>query len=977
MNKFNINRLSVLNYSLIFVVLLFRFNSTVLATVNYCDSINLTTSLPATLYLCDVSSATLNAGPGFATYLWSNGATTQSIQVSYSGFYSVTVTNDSGCIAIDTAAVSLIHTSLSSINSNVCQGTQTSVSVTSTSANINSLSFNGINNYFTASDAGFPTANMVRTFEAWVYNSGQATRGYLFSYGNWATDQAFALYIDSLNQLKLTINQSTYTCSNTIPLNSWVQISVSTDIDSKYNFYINGIFINSGFITNYNTVSNTVMNVGKSGNAPNQGYFNGKMDEIRVWNFGLSIDDIQSYYYVRLNNGINSHLLRYWDCNYLSGSTMYDINWHIANVNGAILSASVPYNIYQFIYSWNTGATGSSLSLLPAQTSTYHLNAWDGISTCSDSIIITVINSPVLPDTLLLCNTPVYILNAGNGFTTYHWSNGYTGQSFSATLTGSYSVTVTGQGCTFNHTSYLNFLSSNIIEGDTVICNGNSITLHSSPAGSSGYYWNSGQTSQNITVTPAYTTLYVLTTYNSLNTCNDSVLVYVTNPINSDLPATDFACNTNSITLSVPNQIYVSYLWSNGASTPVITISGSGLYIVTVTDVMGCSRSDSTLVTMYNIDIVQNDTTTCSGLPITLHANANNPSILWSDGMTGSSITVNPATTTTYSATLTSGSNTCSDQVTIFVGPPINLNFQDSVFTCNESFISLDAASPSATYHWNNGATTPSIQVTNSGMYSVSVTNSAGCTATAQSVVSVINVNITASADNICADSLIIISTNSSGYTYHWSNGAVDPVIFVTPSMSTVYFVTVTDGYSSCIYSQPIVVIPVNTGLIYGPTVVYADTTVTYYVNPHAGSTYSWYISGGLYTASFIDSITIHWGIGDTGYVAVVETNIYGCTGPLVELYVHIHFHQGVPEYFTTNQFRVIPNPFNDEALIMLPEDDRNGIIRIYDITGKLILEIQESNRDGIILHGNKIPRGVFIIRHSGKNSFYQKMIRY
>ncbi len=46
---------------------------------------------------CDGASVTLDAGAGYATYLWSNGATTQSISVQVSGTYTVTVTSNQGC----------------------------------------------------------------------------------------------------------------------------------------------------------------------------------------------------------------------------------------------------------------------------------------------------------------------------------------------------------------------------------------------------------------------------------------------------------------------------------------------------------------------------------------------------------------------------------------------------------------------------------------------------------------------------------------------------------------------------------------------------------------------------------------------------------------------------------------------------------------------------------------------------------------
>ncbi|MFC6268581.1 T9SS type B sorting domain-containing protein [Frigoriflavimonas asaccharolytica] len=46
---------------------------------------------------CKGNRAVLDAGSGFATYLWSTGETTQTINVTQSGTYTVTVSNASGC----------------------------------------------------------------------------------------------------------------------------------------------------------------------------------------------------------------------------------------------------------------------------------------------------------------------------------------------------------------------------------------------------------------------------------------------------------------------------------------------------------------------------------------------------------------------------------------------------------------------------------------------------------------------------------------------------------------------------------------------------------------------------------------------------------------------------------------------------------------------------------------------------------------
>ncbi|MFN8396903.1 MAG: gliding motility-associated C-terminal domain-containing protein [Bacteroidia bacterium] len=57
--------------------------------------------------LCDGASQALDAGAGFASYLWSNAASTQSITVSSSGAYSVTVTGANGCEGSDDVNVQI------------------------------------------------------------------------------------------------------------------------------------------------------------------------------------------------------------------------------------------------------------------------------------------------------------------------------------------------------------------------------------------------------------------------------------------------------------------------------------------------------------------------------------------------------------------------------------------------------------------------------------------------------------------------------------------------------------------------------------------------------------------------------------------------------------------------------------------------------------------------------------------------------
>jgi len=102
-----------------------------LASVNGCDSVIATTltvnSLPTTSItpsgtttFCQGNSVTLSASSA-TFYLWSNSATTQSITVSTSGNYFVTVTDSNGCSATSSATtLSVLQNSSSAQTITAC-----------------------------------------------------------------------------------------------------------------------------------------------------------------------------------------------------------------------------------------------------------------------------------------------------------------------------------------------------------------------------------------------------------------------------------------------------------------------------------------------------------------------------------------------------------------------------------------------------------------------------------------------------------------------------------------------------------------------------------------------------------------------------------------------------------------------------------------------------------------------------------------
>lgn len=106
----------------------------------------------------DCNSATLDAGAGFSAYQWSNGASGQTLTVTTSGTYAVTVTNAVGCKAGDSVEFTLLPSDTITRNIGVCPGEQIDVNGTLLGAG-QSLTFNLVNQF------GCDSIRIVSVFE--------------------------------------------------------------------------------------------------------------------------------------------------------------------------------------------------------------------------------------------------------------------------------------------------------------------------------------------------------------------------------------------------------------------------------------------------------------------------------------------------------------------------------------------------------------------------------------------------------------------------------------------------------------------------------------------------------------------------------------------------------------------------------------------------------------------------------------------
>jgi hypothetical protein len=150
----------------------------------------------------------------------------------------------------------------------------------------------------------------------------------------------------------------------------------------------------------------------------------------------------------------------------------------------------------------------------------------------------------------------------------------------------------------------------------------------------------------------------------------------------------------------------------------------------------------------------------------------------------------------------------------------INVNCGVTIALSGSSCVgTLLTATPSSTgtytYQWklNNvniiGATAATYTPTQSGSYTVIITNGTGCTATSPALT--VNPLPTAAISTVpvyvCSGTSTTL-TASGGTTYTWSTGATTAAISVTPTVSTTYTVTVKDGNNCSATASRIVNIP-------------------------------------------------------------------------------------------------------------------------------------------------------------------------
>ncbi len=737
-----------------------------------------------------ISVAPTGGGGGYL-YLWSTGATTNSISSLFAGTYTLTITDNASCSYTfnyilnntNSPSLSMVHTNVSC--NNACDGTAT---VTASA---------GAGGYIYDWSPGAPIGDLTNSISSLCGTTLYTVK---------VTDALGCISLDTatiINPALLSISSTivgekcTGTCDASISLatlggtgsytylwlpNGETTSSISNLCAGSYTVTIkdskncNGVFVIDVLPVATLSVSLSSTNV----------ICNGACDGTAMAN---ATGGTGAYSYAWSNNAalilpniVNlcpaQYIVTVTDANNCIAKDTVDITEPTALIlttsqtniscNGicdgvAVVSASGGTLPYSYLWNPSSIANDTATSLC---VGTYNATVTDGNGcvSVSSSVIITepLVIDPTVTFTNSTCNsscngTATSNPTGGTGSYTYLWlPGGQTTNAINNLCAGSYTLTVKDSfSCSVSKTIILTdpaVLVANTSLISSPICNNScNGVVTANPVGGNGgynYSWSPGAGNTK-TITNACPTTYTVLVTDSKG-CTDSQSITVPNPLPIDIsvgstPATCGVCDGILTITPLTGTAPHTYLWSNGQTTATVSNLCAGLYTVTVTDANGCDSIFT--IPMNNSSGPTGETVTttdascfgiCDGSGTVNPIGGTLPyTYLWNDI---------PGTTIDNASSLCAGNYFV--QVTDFVGcihfSPVTINQPTQIFAngtvvdatcsgiCNGSIsLSPSGGTVGYTYNWSGGETTASISTLCVGTYTVTITDVISCNQTA------------------------------------------------------------------------------------------------------------------------------------------------------------------------------------------------------------------------------------------------------
>ncbi len=518
------------------------------------------------------------------------------------------------------------------------------------------------------------------------------------------------------------------------------------------------------------------------------------------------------------------------DINYYS-TPFIDLGSDIAICSGSavILDAGPGFNTY----TWSNAQSTQAISV--NATGTYNVLATDNNGCdATDTIDIVVNQNPIVSlgaDTTL-CPGEQAFLNPGPGHVSYSWSTGSPNQIINPSTPGNYSVNIIDtNGCTAtDDINVFNFTpTAPNITGVNSICPGQLTTLDAGTGSATApfvsYSWNTGATTQTISVQFPGNYFVTATDVNGCRSYDTITVIQVPRPIVDLGPEDTTVCLGTPVTLTVPNN-GLAYNWSTGSSGFSVIAVNPGTYYVTATNADGCTAVDSIEIftALLPSPTALNSSDICPGDSLTLNPGSGFSSYAWSNGSNSQTITV--GTPGNYTVTVSNPAG-CTATTSMSLGQynPVSIMLGGDITRCEGFPLILDAGNPGSTYQWNTGASTQTINVSLTGQYSVTVTSPDGCVGsdTMEATFNPSPAFSLGSNDTLCDGATIILDAGAGFASYAWNTGSSSQTLLV--NSSGIYSVTIVDAVTGCSNFDEVEIVSSNIPPVdLGPDITYCDS---------------------------------------------------------------------------------------------------------------------------------------------------------
>ena len=567
-----------------------------------------------------------------------------------------------------------------------------------------------------------------------------------------------------------------------------------------------------------------------------------------------------------------------------------------------------------------------------------------------------------------------------------------------------------------------NFATSVIIPM-TVVASSVSVAIPAQPNGATVSFYAFSTTIDSPIVD------FDLISLNFINNGDSGNFSYsVSNPTVSVILGNDtVVCTANFPLVVQVDDIYDTYLWSTGDETSSILVDATGQYWVEVT--LGSLTARDTIqitgVSGGSISLGA-DALICGSTPlilspgISISPEGDSLTIIYdaTQGQTGLVGATNVYMHSTYESLpfggpvtpwtgnwglddglgqmTVAGNNVwritinVNDYYGIDAGTPVNglfIVFRNADGTQtgkdgsgNDIFLNLSGITPISSFGgitglvetsgyngilWSNGATTPTISVTQAGTYSVIAFSEAGCNAVDSITVT------TASAPSVnlgpdqtlCNSQSISLNAGAGSTTYLWAHGPVTPLVNVF--FGGTYSVTVTNAEGCSATDQIIISENVTPSAAFtwleqnGLSISFTPIAAA------SGNTFAWDFNTDGTIDNTSSGMVLHTYPSTSQYEATLTvTNVCGTNTSSQNLAL---IGLGIEQPSNTSMLSISPNPSND--FVQLSSDNAIGLVQFYNSLGQLVKEINLNKEKQGILSVSDLSKGIYFVKHQSSSS--------